>query len=322
MKILAVDDDEIILGLLKVVLEAHDFTDISLADSGQAALEKIEAATTPFDCFMFDIQMPGMDGTELCRRVRHIEPYSETPIIVITAMRNKDYFDKAFMAGATDYVTKPFDVTELLTRVRLADRLQAETKRVAKAAATANSAPDSSFEDPVSVEEIEGVVNPTVLHNYVQQMLAAKNQSIQAFAIKIPELQKIFDGSSIQEFSYVITDVSEVITDLLPGYQLFVSYFGSGVFICVGPENEMPSKRHIKMSLSKSLNDEDLVYCEDVKTDLSAIVGDYCFSRMFKKTGPEELFGAAVDAVSKAEAGSKIGKALKFIHDPDAKRHA
>jgi DNA-binding response OmpR family regulator len=322
MKILAVDDDEIILGLLEAVLDAHNYSDVVLADCGQDALAKIEASAAPFDCFMFDIQMPGMDGTELCRHVRKIKPYADTPIIMITAMNNKEYFDKAFMAGATDYVTKPFDITELLTRIRLADRLQEESKRVAKAIVAANAVPNISFEDSVSVEEIEGVVNPTVLHNYVQQMLAAKNQSIQAFAIKIPELQKIFEGSSAQEFSYVITDIAEVITDLLLGYQLFVSYFGSGIFVCVGPENEMPSQKHIKNILSKSLNDEELVYCEDVKTELTAVVGDYCFPRMFKKTGPEELFGAAIDGATKAEAGSKLGRTLKFIGVQDVRRSA
>ena len=88
MKILAVDDDELIREILFATLEAHGYTDVTLADCGEDALRKIQAAEIPFEGFMFDIQMPGMDGTELCQHVRQMEQYRSSPVIMITAMND------------------------------------------------------------------------------------------------------------------------------------------------------------------------------------------------------------------------------------------
>lgn len=322
MRILAVDDDEIILELLGSALEAHDFSDVVLADCGADALRKIDKSVNDFDCFMFDIQMPGMDGIELCRRVRAMAPYRSTPIIMITAMNNKEYFDRAFMAGATDYVTKPFDLTELITRVRLADRLQTETKKVDAANDAVDALPKGSYADSVTIDEIKGVVTTLIMYNYVEQMLHAKNLSIQAIAIKIPELEVVFEGSDMQEFIYVVTDIADVISDVMSGFQVFTAYFGSGTFICIGPAGEMPIKKQIRTNLANFLNDTELVYSEDVKTNFSVVVGSYWSPKPFRKTGPQELFGSAIDKVEKADNGFRFSRALDFITNRETKRSA
>ena len=81
MKILAVDDDELIREILGATLEAHGYTNVTMADCGEDALRKIAASPEPFDGFMFDIQMPGMDGTELCQQVRQMEQYKNSPVM-------------------------------------------------------------------------------------------------------------------------------------------------------------------------------------------------------------------------------------------------
>jgi len=64
--------------------------------------------------------MPGMDGIELCRWVRQIPRYHQTPIIMLTAMRDMKNMGEAYRAGATDYATKPFDIEDLGMRLRVA----------------------------------------------------------------------------------------------------------------------------------------------------------------------------------------------------------
>ncbi|TDK50232.1 response regulator [Antarcticimicrobium luteum] len=296
MRILAVDDDELIRELLLATLEAHGYTDVTLAESGEDALRKIASAGKPFDTFMFDIQMPGMDGIELTQRVRDMPDYRESPVVMITAMNQKDYIDRAFLAGATDYVTKPFDTTELITRIRLADKLQSETRRATVAGQSQRVGKNKpAYADPIAIEEIKGYVSSGVLQNYVMIMKDQKQLSIGAFAIRVPELEKVHAGSSAEEFAYVVTDVAEVISDTLVGSQAFVSYIGGGVFLCVGPRRMLPEAQTIQDQLFTMLNDSDLVYCEEVPTSFSAQVGALSAPKILERRDDLRFLGRAVD---------------------------
>lgn len=323
MKILAVDDDEIILSLLAGTLDAFGHTDYKLAQSGEEALTLIKASETKFDCFLFDIQMPGMDGTELCRSVRCLDGYENTPIIMITAMNNKDYFDRAFLAGATDYVTKPFDITELNTRLSLAERLQNEFTRLGSAQeSTASGIEGIQFEEPVRLPKVEGVLPSSVIGNYLSQMVQSNATTLQVFAIRIPELKSVFEGSSVDEFVYVIADIVEVISEIVTGYQGLTSYFGSGIFVCVCPSDDLPHEKEIEKVLKIRMNDPELVYCEDVSVTFSVLVGRPSSTSFFRQNSPFELFGMAIEAVNTDESPTLISKAFQFVKDLETRLSA
>ncbi|WP_417672478.1 response regulator [Pseudodonghicola sp.] len=310
MKILAVDDDELIRELLFATLEAHGYDDVVLAESGEDALRKIAIAGTPFDVFMFDIQMPGMDGIELTQRVREMDIYRKSPVVMITAMNQKDYIDRAFLAGATDYVTKPFDTTELMTRIRLADRLQSEMRRAAMATA-AIARPEKqkgSFAQPIAIEEIKGYVSHGVLQNYVMIMKEQKQFSIGAFAIRVPELEYVHTGSSPEEFAYVVTDVAEVISDVLVGSQAFVTYIGSGIFLCVGPKRSLPQIETMQDQLVSMLNDPDLVYCEDVATSFSVQIGAVAAPKLLERRDDLRFLERAVENLKQCQTTERLGR--------------
>ena len=67
--------------------------------------------------------MPDTDGIELLRKVRGIPEYTDTPVLFLTAMTDRKYVDDAFMDGANDYVTKPFDFLDLLRRIHVVHSL-------------------------------------------------------------------------------------------------------------------------------------------------------------------------------------------------------
>lgn len=123
LRILVVDDEPSILTLVKTALESRENYQISIASSARVAINTIESAEQPFDCFLFDIQMPDIDGIELLRKVRGIPEYTDTPVLVLTAMTDRKYVDDAFMDGANDYVTKPFDFLDLLRRIEVVHSL-------------------------------------------------------------------------------------------------------------------------------------------------------------------------------------------------------
>ena len=123
MKILVVDDDQLVLSILQLYLAEAGYYDVTVCEGSETALALIENNDVEFDCFFFDIIMPFIHGIALCKKVRNIQGYEETPIIMLTAISDKTDIDEAFAAGATDYVTKPFTMTEIGARVRIAENL-------------------------------------------------------------------------------------------------------------------------------------------------------------------------------------------------------
>lgn len=114
-KILLVDDSATTLFMEKMLLEGSPF-ELLTAKNG---LEAVATARREGpDLILLDVIMPEMDGFETCRRLRSEEATSETPIIMVTTRGEESHMETGFAAGCNDYVTKPINGTELLTKVR------------------------------------------------------------------------------------------------------------------------------------------------------------------------------------------------------------
>lgn len=111
--VLVVDDEENNRELLRQELTDANL-DVALASDGVAALAQAGRA----DLMLLDIMMPGMDGREVCRRVRAAEATSKLPIIMVSAIGEIKDRLQALELGANDYVTKPYDADALIQKVR------------------------------------------------------------------------------------------------------------------------------------------------------------------------------------------------------------
>jgi len=107
-----VDDDPIILKFVSANLNARGFKVLTAGD-GESGLKVLEQ-TLP-DLIILDLLMPGIDGYEVCRRIRE---WSNVPIIVLTAIGESNAKLKLLELGANDYITKPFDIGDLMEHVR------------------------------------------------------------------------------------------------------------------------------------------------------------------------------------------------------------
>src|SRR5215469_2101540 len=114
--ILVVDDEPQIARVLKTTLSSQGYG-IRTATDGKQALQEMKSWSP--DLVITDLRMPNMDGLELCRAIR---TESRVPIIVLSVKGEETIKVEALDAGADDYVTKPFNVNELLARVRAALR--------------------------------------------------------------------------------------------------------------------------------------------------------------------------------------------------------
>jgi len=115
--ILVVDDNPQNLQLIGGMLGESKGFDLSFATGGSEALEIMESLIP--DLVLLDINMPGMNGFEVCRRIRGSELTAQIPVIFLTAQGETDYIVQGFQVGGNDYLVKPCKAEELLARVRV-----------------------------------------------------------------------------------------------------------------------------------------------------------------------------------------------------------
>lgn len=132
MRVLLADDDELMRGLIAAVLEAHGHT-VEAHEDGARVWAAFEACPTPL--LVLDWQMPGLDGLEVCRRVRAHAEGTHAFILVITARSGMHSLDAVLDAGADDYLSKPVAPEDIAARLRIAERRmeQAAARRAAEA---------------------------------------------------------------------------------------------------------------------------------------------------------------------------------------------
>lgn len=114
-KILIVDDQQINLQLLGSLLREHNY-DVEVAMNGKQALD-ILTNSSDYDLVLLDVNMPVLNGFKVCKAMRKQDSLREIPVIFLTALLEPESIITGFEAGGQDYVTKPFNVVELLARV-------------------------------------------------------------------------------------------------------------------------------------------------------------------------------------------------------------
>jgi len=114
-KILLVDDDEIIAIVTTEALSPE--YDVIYVDNGQAALTALSQEVP--DLVLLDVDMPGMSGYEVCRKLRQIPKVSDIPVIFLSGMVSEEDLLAGYQAGGSDYLIKPVSADELCAKVKL-----------------------------------------------------------------------------------------------------------------------------------------------------------------------------------------------------------
>ncbi len=123
MRVLLIEDDLRVAELIKRGLEEHSFT-VTVAYDGE--LGKKLALQNEYELIITDIVLPRLDGLELCKQLRHLN--ADIPIIMLTALGTTDDKVEGFDAGADDYLVKPFEMRELLVRIRVVTKRNNKTR--------------------------------------------------------------------------------------------------------------------------------------------------------------------------------------------------
>ncbi|MDO8310829.1 MAG: response regulator [Sideroxyarcus sp.] len=311
MRILAVDDDPFILELIPMIASKAGFSDVTAAASGQHALEALANGGKTFDCLLLDISMPSMDGIELCVHIRAIPAYRETPIIMLTAMKDMKYVDHAFKAGATDYLTKPFDISELGVRLRSAQTLISARKQTTLSLVHASHAAQShSFElacDEIHIKGAVNLVSRAVLANYLIQLPRTALADAQVIAVKIDRIDVIFARTSSQEFIAVIKDVADALRDIFGTYRTLMTYTGDGSFLIVSRGTTWLEPINIETEIKKRLDDCISRNDNGEPLGIEISVGESIRPNIAKAQNASIAFDDAITFAKARELRKKIG---------------
>jgi CheY-like chemotaxis protein len=257
--ILAVDDDDFILELLPKIAAKVGCPDVTTASSASSVLQIIRTTATPFDCFLVDINMPGMDGISLCTQIRSMPAYRQTPIIMLTAMTDMGHLVRAFRAGASDYTTKPFDIIDFGDRLR-----QAQSKIFARSKGSAKLADGATWSDesqtsgrhgpPLSgLTDLPALIDPTALGNFVARlsgpMLA--RTSLMAILLEVDhDSPAPHQGTALQRLSQVAWAIEEE----LGAEQYLMAVAGSDHFILAINAERLPDAPTLEAALLARLS--------------------------------------------------------------------
>jgi len=279
MKILAVDDDEIGLSILTATLSTAGYDDIVCATSGAEALEKISGSLRRFECFFLDIQMPEMDGIELCKSIRQIDAYKTSPVLMITGMKERKFIDDAFDAGANDYINKPFDSLELTVRAKIAEKLMLEQKASARKDQTVSFIKDEmedmlrfTAQETINISGEPNMVEKLALENYLLQLSRGKAFHTQVAAFAIMGFDSIFTRSTPSIMHNMLKDIANAITQNIKVAGYMLAYCGSGVFACVITSGKHKYPDNLENTIQSTLDEMEFKFDNGVICDVKLLM--------------------------------------------------
>ncbi|WP_432679657.1 response regulator [Nioella aestuarii] len=251
MRILVADDDGAILELLSIALEVLGFDSVTLARDGAEALDIVRSSKAEFDCFLLDIQMPRMDGIELCASIRARPEYRSTPIVMLTAMSDRKYIERSLAAGATDYVTKPFEIMDLKARLnsatqayKLAQEGRAMTERLHALADDLVHRNGVELGDTFDIEDVPGYLNFDKFKGLVKDFGECGMRHAEFVVLQISDVASIYNACGPAGYFNFICDISDAISEVVTQDGFLFSYVGNGAFVVFDPR----SRQGIDMS--------------------------------------------------------------------------
>lgn len=309
IRVLVVDDEPSILELLRTALVALGGYEVETARSGREALAMLGDDRPLFDLVLLDIQMPEMNGVDVCKRMRDTLGYRFVPIIMLTAMSQMEYVDKAFIAGATDYITKPFNFEDLRRRVGNALRTYQEKVTDSDEDADAEDmlAPLTrsprenrlKFEAKIDFSNIERFLETERFDNYVRQMVGSRAPHTSAFAVKISNGYYLHRALASDDFVACLSNVAVLLSQVTEKTGSLISYRGRGLFLCVEYGNRLSDTDAIERVLNSHMTSSLTVK----NTRPKIVVSEHAELKQHDRISAKSLMSDAIaGAETRAEA--------------------
>lgn len=257
-RILVVDDVAANVRLLEAIVAPAGFS-LSSASSGPEALERV--ATELPDLVLLDVQMAGMNGYEVCRRIRENEETALVPVVMVTSHDSEARID-GIRAGADDFVTKPFDQQELLLRVRSLvrikryhDTIRAQADELAEWNRTLERRVAEQVEELERMARLRRFLSPTLAEVVISRGDGVLESHRRELAVLFADLRGWTDfsvGTEPEEVMSVVGCYHQSMGELILRYEATVGWFaGDGLMVWFNDPIacDEPAARAVRMAV-------------------------------------------------------------------------
>ncbi|MBD3271842.1 MAG: diguanylate cyclase [Elusimicrobia bacterium] len=262
-RILIVDDEKDMVDVICEVLSTSSY-ELLTALSGEEALQIIEKQTV--DIVLLDLNMPGIGGYEVCRRIKKLTEGALTPIIVLSS--NSQEVDKvaALSLGAVDYITKPFSPGELRARVQTQLKLKNMHEDLYKQR--------SAMSKLVIHDELTGIYNRRYLLTRLDEELARASRyrsPLVCMMMDIDDFKMINDTHGHQAGDVVLKGISVLLRNFVRETDV-VARYGGEEFVIILPETDIPGAVAFAERLMESIRNHTFTY-QDKNLNVTMSIG-------------------------------------------------
>jgi diguanylate cyclase (GGDEF)-like protein len=230
--ILIVDDDPQTLKIAKAALE-HEGYGVETADSGTAALKKVQEFQPHL--ILLDVSMPGLNGLETLRKIRDKERYIS--VLFLSGKSTTEDVIRGLDAGANDYIKKPFDVLELLARVRTQLRIKDLNDRLKMA--------NDRLKELVDIDDLTGLFNMRSLYKRLDfeiERARRYERSLSVIMMDLDHFKNVNDSNDHLFGSYVLAEVGKIIKANMRRVDFAARYGGDEYLIVLTEINEQGTR--------------------------------------------------------------------------------
>lgn len=261
--ILVVDDTPQNVRLLEAILSNRNYT-VLVATTGEEALEIV--ARERVDLVLLDIMMPGIDGHEVCRRLRADEKTAALPIVMITSSGNQEKLT-ALEAGADDFILKPFDRAELVARVRSLlrvkeyhDRIQEQATELADLNRTLEARVDEQVREIQRLARLRRFLSPQLADLIVSSgddaALKTHRRQISVLFCDLHGFTAFAEASEPEDVMMVLRQFHEILGKLVHQMEGTVGYFaGDGLMVFFNDPVPCPDPAYKAIQMAEALRD-------------------------------------------------------------------
>jgi phosphoserine phosphatase RsbU/P len=311
MRIHVADDSEDARDIMAATLSAGGYDEVTFSETGlelmaRLGIEPVNPAAPQADLILLDVNMPGPDGIETCARVRADARYQHTPILMITSLDDMDTLRNAFVAGANDYINKPFNRLELHARIRCALRYKGELDR----REARQREPHSAGKPLIGSGATGNGLRPETLliaREWVESYIANLNPSeftrIGILALqmdRLPHFQSHYGPLATQD---ALARIARVLSTLAGRLGDLLSHFERGVFVALLHDIDQVGLALAARNARQAVSDLSIRHRGAGSDDIVTVsVGVACDRE------PRALLPAAVSAMERAaeEGGDRI----------------
>jgi len=289
-RVLVVDDSSFNITILGEAL-AEEF-EVSVATTGEQALE-VASGPEPPDLVLLDIIMPGMDGHEVCRRLKADPATSSIPVIFITSMSEEDDETRGLELGAVDYITKPFSLAIVKARVRA----HVELKRQR-----------DILRDLSALDGLTGIPNRRRFDEFLAKewLRGRRNQSpVSLIMADIDHFKAFNDNYGHAEGDDCLRRVARALMGALKRPTDLVARYGGEEFAVVLPETGAEGARHMGEALRAAVQALNLPHAHSEAAEQVTISVGVATVVPATQSEPEEVIKLADAQLYRAKEGGR-----------------